>query len=98
EVGQGREQVQVVMGFPVGSAAGRTPGAHDVETCGLISYARPDGPSQIEEGKTAVSRLKRPFQGRAGWSSEVEDEPIRQIRSRSFCGILSHVAEGSKSR
>ena len=73
----------VVTVFPAGSIGARTPGAHDVETRGLASDARPDRPCQ-SEGKTAVWQPKRPFQGRAGWSPEVEDEPICQNKIAFF--------------
>jgi hypothetical protein len=50
----GRRQIPVVTVFPAVSPGARTPGAirtplaHDVETYGLISYARQDRPIHIE--------------------------------------------------
>src|SRR5262249_22244037 len=58
-----RRQIPVVTVFPAGSTGVRSPGAHDVETYGPISYARQDRPIQIE---TAASPLNRPFQGVQG--------------------------------
>jgi hypothetical protein len=97
-------QIPVVIIFPPGSVGARTPGAHDLETYGLTSFARrrwipqPDRPSEVEQ---PTLPLNRPLQGPpVGRSFELEDGLLQSkfvcvLRSRFINGRRAVVAKAS---
>src|SRR5262249_23871323 len=73
-----RRQISVVTVFPAVSIGARTPGAHDVETYGLICAAQQDRPIQIE---TAALPLNRPHEGYGVGCSSQRQRGVRENKA-----------------